>query len=411
LHVVETSVVVLLGMSFQATVYNVMVASPSDVEEGALSTVREALTRWNAMHAQDKGVVLLLRSWRTHSSPELGDRPQAILNKQLIEKSDLLIAVFWTRIGTATGEAESGTVEEIREHIKQGKPVMIYFCEKLASHSSFDVQQIEKLKSFRSELNGLYDTYATDDELREKVERHLNDKVRDHPYFSPRQTDAALVIKKAAPRKSLSLKALEFLREAYSDPIGQLMRMDSVDGLFLTTNGKNLYFREPRDAAGAEAAIIELEKAGYFQAQGHKRQAFKVTGAGFDYFDQITKDLCSADHQEFENLLKVINTDPRAAKKRSWELVAKTMYRCSGKEPSHLDPNSPELEEVIGYLRKSARFSERLVREIEDLRSSCRTLFTQSEFAGGPSKEEAKQFVLRSTAAGRDLLSALGGPS
>jgi hypothetical protein len=122
-------------MSFQATVYNVMVASPSDVEEGALSTVREALTRWNAMHAQDKGVVLLLRSWRTHSSPELGDRPQAILNKQLIEKSELLIAVFWTRLGTATGEAESGTVEEIREHIKQGKPVMIYFCEKPASAS------------------------------------------------------------------------------------------------------------------------------------------------------------------------------------------------------------------------------------------------------------------------------------
>jgi hypothetical protein len=173
------------SMSFQATVYNVMVASPSDVEEGALSTVREALTRWNAMHAQDKGVVLLLRSWHTHSSPELGDRPQAILNKQLIEKSDLLIALFWTRIGTATGEAESGTVEEIREHIKQGKPVMIYFCEKPASPSSFDVQQIEKLRSFRSEVNGLYDTYATDDELREKVERHLNDKVRDHPYFSP----------------------------------------------------------------------------------------------------------------------------------------------------------------------------------------------------------------------------------
>jgi hypothetical protein len=125
-------------------------------------------------------------------------------------------------------------------------------------------------------------------------------------------------------------------------------------------------------------------KVGYFRAQGNKRQAFKVTGAGFDYFDQITKDLCSADHQEFENLLKVINTDPRAAKKRRWELVAKTMYRCAGKEPSHLDPNSPELEEVIGYLRKSARFSERLVREIEDLRNSCRTLFTQSEFAGGP---------------------------
>jgi hypothetical protein len=404
-------VVALLGMSFQATVYNVMVASPSDVEEGALAAVREALARWNAMHAQDKGVVLLLRSWRTHSSPELGDRPQAILNKQLIERSDLLIAVFWTRIGTATGEAESGTVEEIREHINQGKPVMIYFCEKPASPAGFDPQQIEKLKSFRSEVNGLYDTYATDEQLREKVERHLNEKLRDHPYFSPRRTDAALVIKKAAPRKPLSPQALELLREAYSDPAAQLMRMETVDGLFVATNGKNLHFRTPRDAAGAEAAIKELEKVGYFQVQGYKRHAFKVTRAGFEYFDQITKDLSSADHREFDNLLEVTNTEPRAAVKRGWEVVAKTVYRCAGKEPSNLDPNFPELVEAIGYLRKSARFSERLVREIESLRDSCRSLFTQSTFAGWPSKEEAIQFILRSAAAGRDLLSALGGSS
>jgi hypothetical protein len=90
----------------------------------------------------------------------------------------------------------------------------------------------------------------------------------------------------------------------------------------------------------------------------------KLREAGFDYFDQITKDLCSADHQEFENLLKVTNTDPRAAKKRSWELVAKTMCRCAGKEPSHLDPNSPELEEVIGYLRKSAHLTLTLKRTV-----------------------------------------------
>ena len=55
--------------------------------------------------------------WETHSVPELGDRPQAIINRQILRESDLLIAVFWTRIGTATGAHPSGTVEEIEEHL------------------------------------------------------------------------------------------------------------------------------------------------------------------------------------------------------------------------------------------------------------------------------------------------------
>jgi len=57
----------------------------------------------------------------------MGDRPQAILNKQLGEISNILIGIFWTRLGTHTGQAESGTVEEIEEFMKAGKPVLLYF--------------------------------------------------------------------------------------------------------------------------------------------------------------------------------------------------------------------------------------------------------------------------------------------
>ena len=59
--------------------------------------------------------------------PAMGDRPQAIINKQVLANCDLLVAVFWTRIGSPTGVAVSGTVEEIQEHLNAGKPAMIYF--------------------------------------------------------------------------------------------------------------------------------------------------------------------------------------------------------------------------------------------------------------------------------------------
>ena len=49
--------------------------------------------------------------------------------KQMVEKSDLLVCLFGTRIGTPTDTDASGTIEEIREHIKAGKQVMM-FCKK-----------------------------------------------------------------------------------------------------------------------------------------------------------------------------------------------------------------------------------------------------------------------------------------
>src|SRR5438552_9179076 len=113
-------------MAYDAKVYNVMIASPGDVELER-SIVREVVSDWNAANSAARAMVLQPVGWETHSAPAMGDRPQSIINKQVLQKSDLLIAMFWTRLGTPTGAAPSGTVEEIEEHVKAGKPAMIYF--------------------------------------------------------------------------------------------------------------------------------------------------------------------------------------------------------------------------------------------------------------------------------------------
>lgn len=107
-------------MSYNATVYKVMIASPNDVS-AERSIVREVLSEWNVVNADIRNQVLLPVGWETHSVPEMGDHPQAIINKQILHDCDLLVGVFWTRIGTATGTYASGTVEEIEEHIKAGR--------------------------------------------------------------------------------------------------------------------------------------------------------------------------------------------------------------------------------------------------------------------------------------------------
>jgi len=100
--------------------------------------------------------------WETGSVPEMGDHPQHILNDQMLATSDLLVAMFWSRIGTPTPTAKSGTTEEIREFIKRKGPkrAMVYFCDKPLPHgpSRINSTEIAVLNDFREEMKhqGLY---------------------------------------------------------------------------------------------------------------------------------------------------------------------------------------------------------------------------------------------------------------
>ena len=58
----------------------------------------------------------------------MGERPQEIINR-LVIKRDILVAIFWTRLGSPTGVATSGTIEEIEKHLASKNPTMIYFSD------------------------------------------------------------------------------------------------------------------------------------------------------------------------------------------------------------------------------------------------------------------------------------------
>ena len=53
----------------------------------------------------------------THTTPEMGNDPQTLINKQILEDCDLLLGVFWTKIGTETEKYPSGSVEEIEKRL------------------------------------------------------------------------------------------------------------------------------------------------------------------------------------------------------------------------------------------------------------------------------------------------------
>jgi hypothetical protein len=166
-------------MSFTANVIRVLIASPSDLGEERKVAI-ETVYEWNAQHAEAESVVLLPVTWETHATPRSGVRPQAAINEQLVDQSDILIGMFWTKLGTSTGVAQSGTVEEIERFIAAGKPALLYFSKRPIDPGTIDPKQNRKLKAFKetTQKNALVGSFDSLETLKETISRHLLSEIR-----------------------------------------------------------------------------------------------------------------------------------------------------------------------------------------------------------------------------------------
>lgn len=279
-------------MSYDAKVFSVMIASPSDVAP-ARNIVREVVYEWDTVHSYTKHVVLMPVGWETHSSPEMGRPPQEIINDQILEKCDLLVGVFWTRIGTETDEYISGSVEEIEKHIDSEKPTMIYFSNQPVLPDSIDADQYAKLKVFRDSLGrrGLYDHFDDYSGFKDKFRRHLHLKINEDKYFSITgtiQNNTPIVEPSEPPIPALPDKARILLKEASQDINGTILFLRYMGGASMRTNGKNLIAdTSPRTLAVWEAALKELVKNGMVVERGHKGEIFELTDKGYQVADTI----------------------------------------------------------------------------------------------------------------------------
>lgn len=162
-------------MAFDAKVIRILIASPSDVGEER-ETIPELINEWNAVNSLSTKIVLMPVMWESHSAPLLGGRPQSIINEQLVKDCDILIGVFWTRIGTNTGVAISGTVEEIEQFVESEKPVMLYFSQTPIEPDKIDIEQFKTLKGFKEKMRsmGLTESYLNLPDFKHKFSRQLS---------------------------------------------------------------------------------------------------------------------------------------------------------------------------------------------------------------------------------------------
>jgi hypothetical protein len=278
-------------MSYLATVYRVMLASPSDIKEER-NIIRELISKWNDINSSRTKIVLLPIGWETHLAPETGDKPQAIIDKRILKDCDLLVGVLWTRVGTPTEKYDSGTIEEIEEHINSGKPAMVYFSNAEVKLEKVDIDQYEKVKQYKKSCKdrSIYREYNDLDDFKNQFDKHLQLKINEHEYFvqATNLDDDSLENSKQSTELVLTEEAKILLLEAAEDRNGYILHLKYLGGETIQTNGKSFIETDsPREIAKWESVLEELERYDLIRAEGYKGESYKITSLGYKVADII----------------------------------------------------------------------------------------------------------------------------
>lgn len=168
-------------MTRYALIRRIMIAAPADAD----NLVEQA---FKAIHEKNQSNYLsneLLEpvNWKTSTRPGFNTSgAQAEINAQLLQHSDILIAIFRNKLGVPTADHESGTVEEIKQHIQSARPAMVYFSdEPLPQHH--DSTEFNKLKQFKTWCynNGRMGTFNNPEDFHKTLQHHLSLLLNQHP--------------------------------------------------------------------------------------------------------------------------------------------------------------------------------------------------------------------------------------
>lgn len=222
-----------LSMVFDAQVINLLIASPSDTL-AARDEVEHAVLGWNRDRARVAGIVVLPLRWETDSVPLLGASAQEVINKQLLERADVVVGLFHSRLGQPTATHPSGTAEEILKASDAGKPTHVYFAD-LPHPANVDVDQLHALRTFRSEIEqrGLLGSFASSEDLASKIRAAIEHDLGELALApTPRQQ---------SPRSLVQLRGgYESQREQYLDSRGRIKYKTRAERIVVTNDGASV---------------------------------------------------------------------------------------------------------------------------------------------------------------------------
>lgn len=159
---------------------NVVLCGPSDVAN-EIELAKEAINEWNQSNFDSQNCGIRAVHWDSDAVPSMRARGQEVINWELIDKADLVVAIFWQRLGTPTGMHDSGTAEEVNRAQARGIEVMLYFSDIENVRADADPDQRDMLLAYRAKAlqSGLPWTFKSRSEFRDRFAIHLNKKIQE----------------------------------------------------------------------------------------------------------------------------------------------------------------------------------------------------------------------------------------
>jgi hypothetical protein len=168
-------------MAKQETVLKALVASPGDVNEER-KVILDVIEEINLIWSKEKNIRLVPLVWEKHSYPDIGEDPQDVINKQFQNDYDFFIGILWSRFGTPTKRADSGTEEEFNQafqrYLKDSSSlkIMLYFKNKPIAIEDIDPEQLKLIKRFKADIKEkkvFYWDFDDIEDFKKIVRRHL----------------------------------------------------------------------------------------------------------------------------------------------------------------------------------------------------------------------------------------------
>ena len=167
-------------------VLTIFLASPSDVSDER-TRFAEAIGEWNRAWSRELGLRLELVRWEDDAYPAIGQDAQDVINQQIPSDYDLFVGLMWSRFGTPTGRAGSGTEEEFDrafERYRQAPAsldILFYFKDAPIAPSKLDPSQLSRVRDFKRSLasSGMLTWDFTDaDQFEKLVSLHITKHVQ-----------------------------------------------------------------------------------------------------------------------------------------------------------------------------------------------------------------------------------------
>jgi hypothetical protein len=274
---------------YQANVYRIMIGCPSDITEEK-DVAFKVLSNWNKLNSDMNRMVLLPIHWSTSSYPAMGKHPQKLLNNQLVEKSDLMVCIFGTRLGSPTDTEISGTVEEIKEHRKSGKDVMVFFKMSVDDISSVDPLQLQKIKDFKENIKDdvfwceFSDNEDFEHKLSEKLQLYINDN------WSGATDDSMLSL---IQKIEFSDDEKEILMKWTNSKNANCHKIGVKGGVYFIIGDCQYYVKNGKEEAEFDDYIERLMRIGFIELEKYNKEGkpvYKLKKAAYDYVDKLGAD-------------------------------------------------------------------------------------------------------------------------